>query len=288
MISAAMAAVSQWGCNEAGLIGYVLSWAALGVGPGLWVGYVAIGRHHGELYLVLGGLTALVTVAIQYMLTALYHPLPSLATVQCGGDYTGLMPNASVALLFHFLVLARAHDLHLGTRTAWLTTIARMVLLAVGVPAIAVWTHRSTVLNCVWGALLGTVCGCVLSVVLIFGLTPRLEYANGWWFSLCNMAHQPEFLARYAAEHPDHPKAINYSWAYLTATRRRCASGSPIARCVVAPLFIARAAGRRPTHTMMLFRTDRTREALWRTLSSSMRRRSSAARCSRRGRCRWG
>lgn len=210
-----VAAAAQWGCYEAGMIGYVLAWAALGVGPGLWIGYTAIGRHYGELYFVLGALTGLVTVALQYMLTALYHPLPSLATITCGDQYEGLMPSVSVALLYHFLVMARAHDLHLGQRMAWISTHLRAILFMVGVPAIVVWSHNATLINCVWGGLLGSLCGLVLSVTLIVGLAPRLPYANGWWFTVCNMGHQPDLLARYDAKHPDHPISINYSWAYL-------------------------------------------------------------------------
>jgi len=202
-------------CFRGGLFGWALTWLALSMGQGLWLGYAFLAFYLGELYFVMGASAGLVTVVIQFIFGTLYAPhMPSpfdpLSSTLCAGGYTGLLPSLAIAMLAEFWVICVLHDLHLHMRTSWLAHLKRLLILIV-VPIIVVWSYNATYLNALYGALLGLAIGQIVGSLLLLVWLPRFMDVARFFHSL-NLTHRPDLLARHDRDHPQNPKAINLTF----------------------------------------------------------------------------
>lgn len=169
-------------CYPAAGLGWILTWMALGLPNGLWAGYFYAACRDGELYFAVGALTAMPTFLLYYMIAALsnphepdpYGPVTVVSEIVCKGNYDYFLPDLATALLFHFWVLCETQELCLRIRVSAWSRIKRLMYL-VGVPLVVVWGKNATPLNALYGALLGSASGVLMSALLSVVILPRLE-----------------------------------------------------------------------------------------------------------------
>lgn len=198
---ATMAISATFICFQGGALGWLLAWLALGWGQGLWVGYTYSAVRDGELYFAAGAVSVFPTFVIQYMAAVLFKPHAPLpygpvgdvvTDAVCRADYAHLLPDLSVALLYHYWILVETQECCLNIGVSRFARLKRALCL-IGVPAIVIWGRNASYLNALYGALLGLVVGAGMSALLLVAITPRLpdlEPITGW----LNMKHDTTLL----------------------------------------------------------------------------------------------
>lgn len=194
-------------CYKGGALGWFLAWMAVNMGSGLYMGYAWYAMHRGELYFLLAASTALTTVVLAYELGVLYDPhvpmpygLVSAGGSICPGQYNHFLPTLAMALLIQYWVLCVCHEFYLGMTVTWSQRIRRTLLVLV-TTIILVWSDNSTILNVVYGGILGLVQGVLWCAVLTFIWVPRLPNLNPH-MRLFNLKFHRPLLDDYHAKHP--------------------------------------------------------------------------------------
>jgi len=184
-------------CYRAGFIGLTLYWMVGFLTARLWGGYAWYASRTGSIYFAMGSLLSALPVALQYILATLYNPEdqgpylpPSLATFECPADYTGLSPDLFTALLYHYWIAGLAHEFYLEKQmdSPVATALSSLCYLVV-CPAIIYFNANSSLLNLLFGALLGIACGLVSCGVITFIFVPRQEAVAEYTQHVGYLAH---------------------------------------------------------------------------------------------------
>lgn len=170
-------------CYRGGFIGFMLYWLVGFCTARLWAGYAWYASHTGSIYFAMGSALSVFTVALQYILSVMYNPDTtgpygpfSPATYECRVEYNGLNPDLLTALIYHYWVMGLCHELYITKKmdSPVATTLASLCYL-IGCPAIIFFNANSSLLNLLFGALLGIVCGLVSCGLMTFLFVPRQE-----------------------------------------------------------------------------------------------------------------
>jgi hypothetical protein len=168
-------------CYRGDFIGFLLYWLVGFFTARLWGGYAWYASRTGSLYFAIGSAMSMLTVAMQYCLAVLYDPhdpVPystlNLSTFECRSEYGGLNPDLLTALIYHYWILGLSHELYIVKKmeSPVATSLSSLAYL-LGCPAIIFFNSNSSLLNLLFGALLGISCGLIACAVTTFVLVPR-------------------------------------------------------------------------------------------------------------------
>lgn len=214
-----MAISVTFACFEGGGLGWFLTFMALGWGSSMWVGTAYTAVRDGELYFAAGSATVVPTFLLQYMAAALYRPhapapygpIDGMTSILCRADYPHFLPDLSVALLYAYWILCETQESHLGIKVSLFGRLKRLFYL-ICVPAIVVWSRNASLLNAVYGALLGAGVGACMSALLTVVISPRLPDLVPIT-QFFNMAHDTALLeALYDSQHSPKTRLVSPSF----------------------------------------------------------------------------
>lgn len=159
-------------CYKAGFFGWVLVQAAIGVPRFLWAGLSWMSTVDTSLYWLLLASSWAFVIGAQYLAASFWLDKKQVTPSKCNNNRSA-MPDLTMWLLAHYIVIIYTHEFAIGARPRWWAVLLRLVYL-IGVPAILVWTQNTTIPFALAGAGFGVTSGLLCAVLLWTIWIPRL------------------------------------------------------------------------------------------------------------------
>lgn len=180
-------------CYAWGYVGWALVWMALSSGKSMWLSLGWLASRTQELYFWAVCATGAFSFTAQWILSTLVFLSPG-ELPSCSSNIRAA-PDLTVWLLWHFWVLAFAHERFFAVEWSWWVA-ARRVLCAVLVPVVLVLSGNSRWEYVGVGAACGLGAGVLCAALCLFVWLPRMPDVAQYTHEL-GIFHHADMLRAY-------------------------------------------------------------------------------------------
>lgn len=165
-------------CYRSGFLGWLLLTIARFSAITAWAGFTWFALHSKELFFILLSQSYWFSVALQYAVSSYIVKWKPGEDVDCNND-TLASPPLLIWMLYHYISMSVVFELLERMPSGWYGWIQRL-FIAIGIPAIWIYSGNATIPQTVYAALLGTFIGSFIMLDAYVFWDPQRKVITRW------------------------------------------------------------------------------------------------------------